>query len=44
MTSKLDDLEKAREALRAWESQFDRYTGIILTGEYRWRQRRIENA
>jgi len=25
-----DDLEKAREALRAWEDRFDRYTGNNL--------------
>jgi hypothetical protein len=27
MTFTVDDLEKAREALRAWEDRFDRYTG-----------------
>lgn len=27
MTYSIDDLEQAREALRAWEDRFDRYTG-----------------
>lgn len=27
MAYTVDDLEKAREALRAWEDRFDRYTG-----------------